>query len=101
MGTIGGSDGRPRWDPSDNAVNDLNPFDDFSNGALYVLDKTDEGYHTNITVQLRKKFENGLNRYCRKVREPLAIKASAGIPGNSTRSPRSDMPSGVTSIWVR
>ncbi len=60
IGTIGGSDGRPRWDPGNNAVNDLNPFDAFSNGALYVLDNTDEGYNLNATIQLRKRFDNGL-----------------------------------------
>ena len=27
---------------------------------MYVLDNTDKGYHVNATVQLRKRFANGL-----------------------------------------
>ncbi|MDZ7343988.1 MAG: carboxypeptidase regulatory-like domain-containing protein [candidate division KSB1 bacterium] len=49
-------DGRPYYGGAGN--NELNP--DFGAG-IYVIDNSDEGYHFNVTTQLRKSFASGLN----------------------------------------
>ncbi len=55
IGTIGGSDGRVKYDPANNRLNNI------GGGDVYILDNTDEGYHMNLTAQLRKNFMNSLN----------------------------------------
>jgi hypothetical protein len=49
-------DGRPYFGGA--GASELNP--DFGAG-IYVLDNTSEGYNFNVTAQLRKSFEFGLN----------------------------------------
>lgn len=49
-------DGRPYFGGSGN--NELNPD---GGAGIYVIDNTDEGYNVNVTAQLRKSFDNGLN----------------------------------------
>ena len=49
-------DGRPYYGGGGN--NELNgPFD----GGIYVIDNTSDGYNLNIALQLRKRFDFGLN----------------------------------------
>jgi hypothetical protein len=40
--------------------NELNSFFPGSDEGVYVIDNTNEGYHFNLTAQLRKEFEFGL-----------------------------------------
>lgn len=49
-------DGRPYYGGADS--NELNS--DYGAGA-YIIDNTDEGYNYNLTAQLRKQFDFGLN----------------------------------------
>jgi hypothetical protein len=49
-------DGRPYFGGFGN--NELNPDD---GAGIYVIDNTSEGYNVNVTAQLRKEFEFGLN----------------------------------------
>ncbi len=53
-------DGRPYF--GGGAQSQLN-IDAFGNGdgGIYVIDNTDEGYNFNLTAQLRKNFDSGLN----------------------------------------
>ncbi len=53
------SDGRPYYGGS--GANELNSFFPGSGEGIYVIDNTDEGYNFNVTLQLRKKFNSGLN----------------------------------------
>jgi hypothetical protein len=50
-------DGRPRYGGRD-GNNELNPD---GTAGIYVIDNTDEGYNFNVTAQLRKNFDFGLN----------------------------------------
>ena len=50
-------DGRPYYKDAD-GVNELNPD---GGAGIYMIDNTDEGYNFNITAQLRKTFDMGLN----------------------------------------
>jgi hypothetical protein len=50
-------DGRPRYGGRDNN-NELNPD---GTAGIYVIDNIDEGYNVNVTAQLRKNFDFGLN----------------------------------------
>lgn len=52
-------DGRPYYGGVGN--NELNSFFPGSGEGIYVIDNTDKGYNFNITLQLRKKFDSGLN----------------------------------------
>ena len=49
-------DGRPYFGGA--GANELNPD---GGAGIYVLDNTNEGYNFNVTAQLRKVFEFGLN----------------------------------------
>jgi hypothetical protein len=49
-------DGRPHYP----GVNNLNAANNFF-GGVYVIDNTSDGYNYNITAQLRKQFDFGLN----------------------------------------
>ncbi len=49
------NDGRPYYGGAGN--NELNP----DGAGIYVIDNSSEGYNYNITAQLRKRFEFGLN----------------------------------------
>jgi hypothetical protein len=51
-------DGRPYY--GGETANELNSYFPGSDEAIYVIDNTNEGYHYNITAQLRKVFNNGL-----------------------------------------
>jgi len=51
-------DGRPYFGGAPN--NELNAPFPFAGDGIYVLDNTSEGYNFNITAQLRKQFESGL-----------------------------------------
>ncbi|MCH8873390.1 hypothetical protein IH824_11585, partial [candidate division KSB1 bacterium] len=52
-------DGRPFYGGS--GANELNSFFPGSGEGVYVIDNTSEGYNYNITMQLRKSFDSGLN----------------------------------------
>jgi len=54
-GTLPGPDGRVRYDPANNALNDL------GGGGVYVLDNTSDGYNFSLTSQVRKRFASGLD----------------------------------------
>ena len=56
---IAGPDGRPFYGGS--GANELNSFFPGSGEGVYVIDNTSEGYNYNITMQLRKSFDSGLN----------------------------------------
>lgn len=49
-------DGRPYYGGSGN--NELNPD---GTAGIYVIDNSSEGYNVNVTAQLRKNFDSGLN----------------------------------------
>lgn len=53
VGTIPGPDGRVRFDPANNRVNEF--------GETYVLDNKSDGYDVSATAQLRHVFGNGLS----------------------------------------
>ena len=51
-------DGRPYYGGLGD--NELNSFFPGSDEGVYVIDNTNDGYHFNATIQLRKEFEFGL-----------------------------------------
>jgi len=59
VGKIAGPDGRPYFGGSGN--NELNSFFPGSGEGVYVIDNTSSGYNVNVTAQLRKTFDFGLN----------------------------------------
>ncbi len=59
VGKIAGPDGRPYFGGS--GANELNSFFPGSGEGVYVLDNTSSGYNLNLTAQLRKRFNFGLN----------------------------------------
>ncbi len=56
---IAGSDGRPYYGGV--GANELNSFFPGSGEGVYVIDNTNAGYNINLTAQLRKQFDFGLN----------------------------------------
>ena len=56
---IAGPDGRPYFGGA--GANELNSFFPGSGEGVYVLDNTSSGYNLNLTAQLRKSFNFGLN----------------------------------------
>ena len=52
-------DGRPYYGGAGN--NELNQLFPNEGAGAYVIDNSDEGYNYSFTIQLRKKFESGLN----------------------------------------
>lgn len=53
------ADGRPYFGGA--GSNELNVDPNNSGNGVYVIDNSDEGYHYSATVQLRKRFDFGLN----------------------------------------
>lgn len=52
-------DGRPYYGGF--GFNELNEMFPFEGAGAYVIDNTDEGWNYNLTAQLRKTFDSGLN----------------------------------------
>jgi hypothetical protein len=59
VSVIAGSDGRPYFGGVGN--NELNSYYPGSAEGVYVIDNTTDGYNFNVTTQLRKRFNIGLN----------------------------------------
>ncbi|MFC2132972.1 carboxypeptidase regulatory-like domain-containing protein [Bacteroidota bacterium] len=53
-------DGRPYYG-STSTERELNEFYPDENAGIYVIDNSDKGYNFNITAQLRKRFDFGMN----------------------------------------